>query len=103
MEKCIWSNGKLRLVQKCQKLRVTKSEFSQELRYLAEVCAKKDWKPCVYYTGHGEEGTGDWCLKDGTMTFEDVIACFSSGSKAPIIFTDCCYSGTWANMAREKN
>ena len=51
----------------------------------------------IYYTGHGEENTGNWCFKDGVITFQDIFGlymdCFRG--KRLTIHSDCSYSGNW--------
>ena len=51
----------------------------------------------IYYTGHGEEGTGNWCFKDGTITFQDIFTLYNKYLKGKLlhIVTDCSYSGQW--------
>ena len=51
----------------------------------------------IYYTGYGEEGTGNWCFKDGVISFQDIFALYIKYYKGKIlyIFADCCYSGQW--------
>ena len=53
----------------------------------------------IFYTGDSEEGTGNWCFKDGVITFRDIydiyIQCFK-GKRLSII-SDCSYSGSWVN------
>ena len=50
-----------------------------------------------FYTGDSEEGTGNWCFKDGIITFRDIydiyIQCFKG--KRLTIISDCSYSGSW--------
>ena len=49
--------------------------------------------------GHSEEGTGNWCFKDGTISFQEIFALYrkhcQTCSMAMEIVTDCCYSGQW--------
>ena len=49
--------------------------------------------------GHSEEGTGNWCFKDGTISFQEIFALYrkhcQTCSMAMEIITDCCYSGQW--------
>ena len=51
----------------------------------------------IYYTGHGEKDTGNWCFKDGVITFQDIFGlymdCFRG--KQLTIHSDCSYSGNW--------
>ena len=53
----------------------------------------------LHYTGDSEVGTGNWCFKDGVITFRDVydiyIQCFKG--KGLSIISDCSYSGSWVN------
>ena len=51
----------------------------------------------IYYTGHGEVGTGNWCFKDGTISFQEIISLYFDYFRGKLlyIFTDCCYSGQW--------
>ena len=51
----------------------------------------------IYYTGYGEEGTGNWCFKDGTISFQDIFTLYKKHLKEKllIIDIDCCYSGQW--------
>ena len=51
----------------------------------------------IYYTGYGEEGTGNWCFKDGTISFQDIFTLYTKYLKGKVlaIYTDCCYSGQW--------
>ena len=51
----------------------------------------------IWYTGNGEKNTGNWCFKDGVITFQDIFGlymeCFRR--KRLTIRSDCSYSGSW--------
>ena len=51
----------------------------------------------IYYTGYAEEATGNWCFKDGTITFWDVFTLYKKHliGKILALYIDCCYSGQW--------
>ena len=51
----------------------------------------------IYYTGHGEKNTGNWCFSDGVINLKQVLnAIKSEKSKRAInIHSDACYSGNW--------
>ena len=51
----------------------------------------------IYYTGYAEEGTGNWCFKDGTISFLEIFELYKKylTKKLLHIFIDCCYSGQW--------
>ena len=55
--------------------------------------------PAVFllYLGHSEEGTGNWCFKDGTISFQEIFSLYRKHcpGKSMAIQTDCCYSGQW--------
>ena len=52
----------------------------------------------IYYTGHGEAHTGNWCFKNGTISLKSIISAVKSvNSFCGIrIYADCCYAGNWA-------
>ena len=51
----------------------------------------------LIYLGHSEVGTGNWCFKDGTISFQEIFDLYRrcSPGKALSIQSDCCYSGNW--------
>jgi len=51
----------------------------------------------IYYTGYGQEGTGNWCFKDGAISFQEIFTLYQKylAGKVLCIFTDCSYSGQW--------
>ena len=58
----------------------------------------------IWYTGHGEKDTGNWCFKDGVISFEDVFALYLDHMKGKrlTILSDCSYSGNWIKQCAEK-
>ena len=54
----------------------------------------------IYYTGHGQSDTGDWCFADGTLTLKQVIGAIRSSEKHNLeicILADCCFAGNWCS------
>ena len=51
----------------------------------------------LVYLGHSEEGTGNWCFKDGTISFQEIFDLYRRHhpGKLLTIMPDCCYSGNW--------
>ena len=51
----------------------------------------------IYYTGCSEEGTGNWCFKDGIISFQDIFILYQKYLKQKLlyIFSDCSYAGQW--------
>jgi hypothetical protein len=55
----------------------------------------------LYYTGHGEEGTGNWCFKDGaTLSLSELSSLIAEARVRTFIISDCPFSGLWAASAR---
>ena len=55
----------------------------------------------IYYTGHGETKTGNWCFSDGVLKFDAIMYALTLVNKEwkdeidVKIASDCCYSGNW--------
>ena len=51
----------------------------------------------LYYLGHSEEGTGNWCFKDGTVSFQEIFDLYRRHCPGKLlsIMSDCCHSGNW--------
>ena len=52
----------------------------------------------IYYTGHGEKHTGNWCFSDGVVSLKNVLDAIKAtnyGKSGIGIFSDCCYAGNW--------
>jgi len=81
----------------------TKSAALSHIRRLFETCKLLGLKPMLYYTGHGEIGTGDWCFADGTISIEEILDILPERTLLPMIFSDACYSGHWENFCLEED
>lgn len=87
----------------------TRNTFLARLHELAGLKhLPESWEIVVYYTGHGEEGSGDWVLaNDEVLSLEDVVnqfrsLCSNSVQRANIlVISDCCYSGQWLQRAEQ--
>ncbi len=68
----------------------------------------------IWYIGHSEKDTGNWCFKDGTISFDDLFdiykkrnqqekeeffmdATSDDSGKLLAIISDCSYSGNWVH------
>ena len=81
-----------------------KSAACDHIRRLFDACRRDRVKPILYYTGHGEIGTGNWCFDDGTISIEEILDMLGTGGTYyPMIFSDACYSGHWANFCLKKD
>lgn len=84
-------------------LKITKAFVKEKITGFFDTCKINDAKPVIYYTGHGEIGTGNWCLEDGTLSIKEIESYLPVGTYYPLIIADCCYSGHWANYCREED
>ena len=57
----------------------------------------------IWYTGHGEEGTGNWCFKDGVITLEEVFDLYKEHFRGKLLYLicDCCFAGHWVQRCGE--
>ena len=59
----------------------------------------------IHYIGPGRRGTGDWCFKDGFITFDDILSLHGSylcnRGKSLAIYSDCSYSGRWVDLTSD--
>ena len=53
----------------------------------------------IWYSGHGQAGTGNWCFKDGVISFQDVYDLYKKHflGKVLVVVSDCCYAGNWVH------
>ena len=51
----------------------------------------------IYYTGYAEKGTGNWCFKDGTISFREIFDLYKKDLRGKLLYlySDCCYAGNW--------
>ena len=82
-------------------LYLTKSTAFGHIRSLFDTCRRKEIKPILYYTGHGESWTGNWCFADGVISIQEIFDMVPRGTYYPMIFSDACHSGHWANFCLE--
>ena len=94
-------NG-LELFSSLNKLRITTRDAKKEIKDIFDTCKAEGKKAVLYYTGHGEIGTGNWCFRDGTISIEDLENLTPPGCFYPFIISDCCYSGHWADYCLKK-
>lgn len=57
----------------------------------------------LHYYGNGRRNTGDWCFRDGFITFKDIASLYMEHSRGRIltIVTDCHSSGRWVSECAE--
>merc|ERR1712154_154793 len=76
-----------------------KSMVIDRITKCARDCKKKGGQQVyIYYTGHGETNTGNWCFSDGSVSLSDVLKAVIAGyPNVPSIalYCGCCYSGNW--------
>ena len=81
---------------------LSKDAALQSMNRLFEQCKVRGAHPMLYYTGHGEIGTGNWCFEDGTISIQEIFDNMPEGCYYPMIFSDACFSGNWANFCLNK-
>ena len=98
MEKAVGFN----LHNSIKDLELTKSKAFRRIEKFFQLCTDNGFKPMLYYTGHGETRTGDWCFSDGTISMEAIFDKLPCGDVYPTIISDACYSGRWADFCFKK-
>ena len=97
----------IKLFNTVKDLYLTKDAALRHIKKLFEVCNNRrihlKAHPMLYYTGHGEIGTGNWCFADGKISIEEIFGMVPVGCCYPMIFSDACYSGHWANFCLQKD
>ena len=83
-------------------LYLKKNDAKRMIRDFFYDCQKDDYKPILYYSGHGEIGTGNWCFHDGTLSIREIHNMVPTGCIPPSIISDACYSGHWSNYCVEE-
>ncbi|XP_063727727.1 uncharacterized protein LOC134855207 isoform X2 [Symsagittifera roscoffensis] len=81
---------------------IKKDEAKSHVLKFFNFCKENSFKPMLYYTGHGELPTGNWCLADGTISIEEIFDWMPTGMEPPTICTDSCFSGVWADYCIQK-
>ena len=84
-------------------LHITKDTCMKHITEFFEGCNNKGTKPMLYYSGHGETATGNWCFSDATISIQEIFDMVPKGCCYPMIFSDACYSGHWANFCLKKS
>ncbi len=58
----------------------------------------------IWYTGHGERMKGNWCFKDGVVTFDQIFHLYQQHFRGKVLtlVCDCCYAGQWVCSFVEK-
>ena len=91
------------LYNRVQNLHMRKEDVKSSVETFFQHCKEKKYKPMLYYTGHGEMPTGNWCMADGTVGIEEIFDWVPTGMEPPTICTDSCFGGVWADYCFEKN
>jgi hypothetical protein len=80
----------------------SKQYYLDLIQELLEDCHEN--KASIWYTGHGEKDTGNWCFKDGVITFHEIFDLYMKHFKGKRLYivSDCSYSGNWIKMCVKK-
>ena len=79
-----------------------KDESRAKIKKFFSICKREGCKQILYYTGHGEPGTGNWCFSDGQISITEIEEEVPDGYHYPLLISDACYSGRWANYCQGK-
>ena len=57
----------------------------------------------IWYTGNAQQKTGDWCFKDGTISFQELFHIYITHFTGRLLYivSDCYYSGQWVYTCAE--
>ena len=102
MESTILGDNAHELYNTVRDLHITKDTGMKHITEFFEECKNKGSKPMLYYSGHGETATGNWCFSDGTISIQEIFDKVPVHCSYPMIFSDACYSGHWANFCLQK-
>lgn len=91
-----------KLFNSVKDLTLSKSAAHDHIEKFFNQCRGHKVKPVLYYTGHGENGTGNWCFADGKISIEEILNMLPEECLHPMILSDTCYSGHWANFCLKK-
>ena len=82
---------------------LTKSNALNHIKKFFKYCKIGDFKPVLYYTGHGESNSGNWCFQGGTISITEIVKMVKTRKcQMPLIISDTCRSGHWANFCLRK-
>ena len=94
----------IQLYNSIKDLRMTKSTAIGHIKRFLDYCRENNYNSVIFYTGHGEVGTGNWCFADGKISMDDIdhiyyeeFDCDPRDNELMIV-SDACYSGSWANL-----
>jgi len=78
------------------------SNVLDEIKRFCRAARQHDKRALIYYTGHGEVGTGNWCFPNGgRISLHDVVAaCTPLPRNGLKLISDACFSGKWALAAQ---
>ena len=69
MEETVTSN----LRNTIRDLRIKKADALNHIDEFFKFCRENEFKPMLYYTGHGEVDTGNWCFSDGSISIKEIF------------------------------
>ena len=92
-----------KLYNKVMNLYLKKADAQGEIGNFFNHCQENGYIPMLYYTGHGEIGTGNWCFNDMTLSIQEIEDMLPYDCHSPTIISDACYSGHWANYCLDES
>jgi len=80
----------------------TKSSALSEIKNQLHIAKAADAALVLYYTGHGQKPTGDWCFFDGYIEYEEIESLIEEQEVITYIVSDACFSGTWVRKCSSR-
>lgn len=76
---------------------IRKSTALGQIMDALQIAKDRNASLVLYYTGHGEQDTGNWCFANNDTIALDEIAFFVEKARVrTYVISDCSYSGAWA-------
>ena len=75
------------------------------LSYVGKLFGKPATSYIIYFSGHGQSGSGNWCVTDKDCInlreirdLWDAAIRQNPGQKSLLLIADCCFSGSWVDQ-----
>jgi hypothetical protein len=98
----LYNNASFYDVRKIIRDNISKTDCLKYITILLQNCRNSG--ATIWYTGHGEKYSGNWCFKDGVITFDEIFKLYMASFHGRLltIISDCSYSGKWIESCVNK-
>jgi hypothetical protein len=79
-------------------MELSRNYVLQQIEFLLMTSLNKK-RAVIHYYGNGRRNTGDWCFRDGYITFRDIASLYMKHSRGRVLtlVPDCHSSGHWVS------